>query len=105
MAIYPELLSSALLADEAKEVALGELLATALTRRARVLKSGGRRGHSVERDLIHDVGYDCALIRLCSAVGIDVTASSFGRPREERARLERALAAGGLDLARLDQRQ
>jgi hypothetical protein len=47
---------------------------------------------SAERNLAYDVDYDSALIKLCMAVGINAELTSFGQPREERTRLEHALA-------------
>ena len=97
MAMYVQLLSAVLLSDEATPCASGELLSLARTRRHRLLASAGHP-RSAERDLAHEVDYDCALIRLCAAHDIATAPSSFGQPRVERSRLERALARVGLDL-------
>jgi hypothetical protein len=62
------------------------------------LLSADRSHRSAEGSLANDVQYDCALIRLCAATGIETTAACFEQPRVERARLERALATTGMDL-------
>jgi hypothetical protein len=102
MAMYVQLLSavlSAVLVSDATEATTpGELLSLARQRRQQMLTSADHASSSAERDLAYDVDYDCALIRLCLAVGIPATSASFGRPRDERARLERALAEADVDL-------
>ena len=69
--------------------------------RAATRCSRPRAAHTFARNayLAYDVDYDCALIRLCAAAGIETTPASFGQPGAERARLERALATTGFDLA------
>jgi hypothetical protein len=101
MAMYVHLLSAVLLSDKPSADVQEELLAVARTRRDEMLASTSPSHDraSAERSLAYDVNYDAALIALCAVTGIDATPASFGRPREERARLERALALAGLDLA------
>jgi hypothetical protein len=49
--------------------------------------------------LAAELAYDRALVRLCEYQGITVDASWFNHPALARLRLERQLAASGLDLA------
>src|ERR1700689_2701654 len=102
MTMYVHLLSAAVNSDEPRASAPRELLAVARTRRDQMLASAGHIRPSAERSLAYDVNYDAALIALCAVMGIDATPAFFGRPKEERARLERALADAGLDLAETD---
>jgi hypothetical protein len=102
MAMYAQLLSAVLTSDRAVSYAPGELLSLARTSRHQMLTSTDRSHRSAERDLAYDVQYDCALIRLCSAAGIETTPASFGQPGVERARLERALTESGVDLRPVD---
>ena len=48
-----------------------------------------------------EIAYDRALIKLCAANGIQVSAESFSRPAAERARLEHELATHGIALFEL----
>jgi hypothetical protein len=105
MTMYVHLLSAALTSQEPRAGPPGELLAVARTRREQMLSSTSHNHPSAERSLAYDVNYDAALIGLCGVMGIDATPASFGQPREERARLERALADAGLDLADTDRPQ
>jgi hypothetical protein len=102
MAMYVQLLSAVLTADQAGSYAPGDLLARARTSRLQMLSTTDRSPLSAERDLAYDVNYDCALIRLCAVEGIATTPASFGQPGVERARLERALAETGVDLGQAD---
>lgn len=102
MAIYVQLLSAGLMADATKAVAPGELVSLVRERRDQMLAPTGPSGPSAERSLAYDVKYDCALIRLCAAVGIHASPASFGQPRGERLRLERALADAGVHLGTAD---
>lgn len=52
-----------------------------------------------------EVAYDRALIKLCEANGIEVSADGFSHPAAERNRLERELATCGIDLADLAHRR
>jgi hypothetical protein len=101
MAMYVQLLSAVLTADRAGSYAPGDLLSLARTSRHQMLTSTDRAHLSAERVLAYDVNYDCALIRLCAASGIETTPASFGQPGVERARLERALAESGVDLGQV----
>ena len=98
MAMYVQLLSAVLTSGGADSYVPGELLSLARTSRHQMLTSTNRSHLSAERDLAYDVRYDCALIRLCAAAGIETTPASFGQPAVERARLEPALAETGVDL-------
>jgi hypothetical protein len=98
MAMYVQLLSAALTSEGVDSYGPGKLLSLARTSRHQMLTSAERPCRSAEQDLADDVHYDCALIRLCAAAGIDTMPASFGQPRVERARLERALALSGMDL-------
>jgi hypothetical protein len=102
MAMYVQLLSAVLMSDATEASTPAELLALARTRRHRMLTSPGHAPSSAERDLAYEVNYDCALIRLCLAIGIPARAASFGQPRDERDRLEHALAEAGVDLVGAD---
>jgi hypothetical protein len=99
MSMYVDLLSAVFTSDRSEAAGPGELLSLARARRAQMLTSRRHVPSSAERHLTNDVSYDCALIRLCAAVGIPAAARSFGQPLEERARLERSLAENGIDLA------
>jgi hypothetical protein len=99
MSMYVELLSAVFTSDPSEPVGQGELLSLARSRREQKLNPTRHETSSAERHLTHDVNYDCALIRLCAAVGIPATPRSFSQPLDARARLERALAETGIDLA------
>ena len=98
MAMYVQLLSAALTSEGADSYVPGELISLARTSRHQMLTPSDRLSRSAEDDLAYDVHYDCALIRLCAAAGIETTPASFGQPMVERARLERALAQKGMDV-------
>jgi hypothetical protein len=98
MAMYIQLLSAVLLSDTTEAGTPAQLLTLARTCLRQMLTSADRATSSAERDLAYDVDYDCALIRLCLAAGIPATPAAFGQPRDERERLERALAQAGFDL-------
>jgi hypothetical protein len=51
--------------------------------------------------LAAEISYDRALIKLCTASGIEVDVMAFSHPFEARSRLERELAALGTDLVAL----
>jgi hypothetical protein len=105
MVMYIELLSTLLTTDlETAALDPAELLSLVRERRYRMLTSIRRFGHAVEWNLAYDADYDCALIRLCAAFGIDAGPTSFGQPREERSRLEQALTEAGVDLQRFEYR-
>ena len=99
MAMYIQLLCAVLTSGRTDSSEPGELL---LGRgRAAVSCSGPPTAPVGRRSGIWPTRsqYDCALIRLCAAEGIQTTPAAFGQPRVERARLERALATTGMDLA------
>jgi hypothetical protein len=96
--MYVQLLAAAFTADRSEMPGRGELLSRARTCRGKMLRSTLHAPASVERYLARDVTYDCALIRLCVAVGIPATPASFSQPLDERARLEHALAEAGVGL-------
>jgi hypothetical protein len=98
MAMYVELLSAGFNSGEPTVTGPEDLLTLARAHRGAMFTAVGRRHLSAERSLAYDVVYDTALIRLCGAVGIEATPALFGQPREERARLEHALAEAGMDL-------
>jgi hypothetical protein len=102
MAMYIQLLSAVLASSGSDSYAPGELLSLARTSRHRMLTSTDRAHPCADRNLAHDVHYDCALIKLCAAAGIAATPASFGQPAVERARLERALADMGVDLQQVE---
>jgi hypothetical protein len=98
MAMYVGLLSAVLDTDGPTAFATGELLSLARTHRSRMLASAQDPHPSADWSLAYDVIYDSALIRLSAAVGIEAAPALFGQPRDERARLELALAEAGVDL-------
>ena len=51
--------------------------------------------------LAMEVAYDCALLKLCAANGIDTVATDFSHPANDRRRLEAALKEAGIDLTSL----
>jgi hypothetical protein len=102
MAMYVQLLSAVLTSDATEAATPGQLLSLARLRRHRLLAAADHAYSSAERDLAYDVDYDCALIRLCQAVGLPATPASFSQPRDERSRLERDLSEAGVDLVTAD---
>jgi hypothetical protein len=100
MSMYVDILSSAL--DRWVDRLDGrDLVEYSLGCRAEMLKSGPHRGDSSYAVLASEIAYDRALIKLCELHQVQVTATSFAYRKEERARLERELAAAGTDLAAL----
>jgi hypothetical protein len=97
--VYAHILSSAL-DDWVDELTGDALIDYALVCRDEMIKPGGRHGETALMALSAQVAYDRALLKLCEAHGIDIDNLSFAHPRQERARLEAALAAAGLDLDR-----
>jgi hypothetical protein len=98
MSMYVELLSAVLAAEEAEPVTADSLLDVAADCRARMLRSRTQRTVSAKHALANEIAYDRALVNLCAFHGIEVDPGRFTHPREERARLERALAEIGVDL-------
>jgi hypothetical protein len=98
--MYAHILGSAL--DDWVDELTGEALSDyALVCRSEMLRPPAFEGGVALTALAAEVAYDRALIKLCEAHGIDVIDPSFLHPREERARLEEALASAGLDLVGL----
>lgn len=101
--MYVDLLASAL--DEWEDDLTGEALVDyVLTCRNEMLTTVPRRGKSAYVALAAEIAYDRALIKLCSAHGIDAEPADFAHPSDERAELERALVDAGIDLAVLARR-
>ena len=105
--MYSHLLSSVL--DDWVDEFTGEALVDyALVCRAATLASRPRcsakgMDESACIALGAEIAYDRALIKLCAANGIQVSAEGFSHPAAERARLEHQLATHGIglfDLAR-----
>ena len=98
--MYVDLLSSALdawveqLDDE-------ELITYTLERRTEMLQTNTQSSTDVYEVIATEITYDCALIMLCKRYDIEVDVLNFRFPREERASIERQLAAQGADLALL----
>jgi hypothetical protein len=103
MSMYVELLTSAL--DEPLVPLDGDALVDqVLTCRAELLALGSHHGKSAYAALAVEVAYDRALLQLAAASGIAAASARFMHPKEERQRLERELAAAGVDLVALAQR-
>jgi hypothetical protein len=96
--MYVELLSAALAGNEEGPMRMADVRSSAVDCRDRMLASRTRVDRSVERELANEIGYDCSLINLCTALGIEAEAERFAQPASERARLEKALADVGEDL-------
>jgi len=97
MAMYVEILSTALAADDGSD----DL--PALTRRAQQARMN--RPHaprsepiSVSAAIAAEVAYDGALVQVCGKYGIETEPERFASPTTERQRLERELGLRGIDL-------
>ena len=98
--MYVELLSQILDNDNDTELPPeDDLLDVALGYRSRTLETPWPGRVTVHQALANEIAYDRALIRLCTASGIEAAPSDFGHPRVARDRLERELARAGIDLA------
>jgi hypothetical protein len=98
MSMYVELLSN--YSDGWREDLTGsDLLEYAVNCRAEMLSSGPAKGGSAYSALALELGYDRALIRMCTTKGIDALAADFAHPRQARTHLEQELAGAGIDLA------
>jgi len=95
--MYAELLSS-IQSDPLDAMNGSGLVAYAIARRAALLHHIPTSEEGVYDALSEEVAYDMALMKLCERHGIEAAASGFSHPKEERARLERALTAAGIDL-------
>jgi hypothetical protein len=102
MNMYTELLSS-VFEDWVDELSGSALVDYALICRAEMLAP--RAAGTACAALAAEITYDRALIKLCVSRRIDVDVQGFGQPRRERERLERELAARGIDLVALARRQ
>jgi hypothetical protein len=100
--MYAHILSSAL-NDWVDELTGDALVDYALVCRTEMRRPPQYQGETALIALAAEVAYDRALIKLCEAHGIGVVDLSFLHPRQERARLEAALVAAGIDLAGRDQ--
>jgi hypothetical protein len=82
-----------------------ELIDYAIICRSEMLVShrsvGPPRGESAYSALGAEIAYDRALLKLCAVYGIESSPQGFSRPSYERNRLERELAARGMDLSKL----
>ena len=101
--MYAHILASAL-DDWVDELTGDALFDYTLVCRSEMLKPGDYEGDVALTALAVEVAYDRALIKLREAHGIDAIDVNFLHPREERTRLEEALAAAGLDLVGLARR-
>lgn len=101
--MYVDILSQAL-DDWVDELSGDALIEFAQLCRTQMLDAAPPPGSTTSTALSTELSYDRALIKLCEARGIDVKYSSFSRPVQERARLERRLVEIGLDLAALSWR-
>jgi hypothetical protein len=91
MSMYSEILAKALVdepLDDTSAHRTSELLQAVNERRADVLES---RTLGTEGRVACEVAYDVAIMRLCAAMGIEVTADQFSSPTLERERLVRQL--------------
>lgn len=101
--MYTQLLTSA--PRGSLENLQGEaLLCYTLDCRSEMLASGPITRATAMSALAMEVAYDCALLKLCAANGIDTVATDFSRPAQDRRRLEAALQELGIDLASLARR-
>jgi hypothetical protein len=103
MSMYTQLLTSA--PRGSLENLQGEaLLCYTLDCRSEMLASGPITRATAMSALAMEVAYDCALLKLCAANGIDTVATDFSRPAQDRRRLEAALKEAGIDLTSLARR-
>jgi len=95
MNMYTHLLSS-IFEDWVDELTGAPLVDYALLCRTEMLAP--RDAASACIALAAEIAYDRALIKLCASQQIAVDVMGFSQPRSERERLERELAATGVDL-------
>jgi hypothetical protein len=101
MSMYSEILAKALEDELESEDATSarpmsevrELFKSVNERRARVLETTDL---APEDRVACEIAYDVAIMKLCAAVGIEVTPDQFSFPTSERAHLERQLAEAGM---------
>lgn len=96
--MYVALLSAVLAHDEPMAISRDSLLDAVVDCRTRMARSKVGANVSARHALAYEIAYDHALVRLCTAGGIHVDPEGFSHPRQERARLERALTESGVDL-------
>jgi len=100
MSMYTQLLTSA--PRGPLENLQGEaLLCYTLDCQSEMLASGPITRATAMSALAMEVAYDCALLKLCAANGIDTVATDFSHPAQDRRRLEAALRDAGIDLTSL----
>jgi hypothetical protein len=102
--MYTHLLSS-VFDDWVDELSGSALVDYAVVCRAEMLASTPFRRESATLALAAEVNYDRALIKVCMANGIEADVLGFANPGAERARLERDLAAAGIDLVAFARRR
>jgi len=101
MTMYVHLLASAF--DDWVDGLIGEALVDyTVVCRAEMLASQSsvhhHKGESAYIALAAEVAYDRALLKLCTACGIEASTQGFSHPSDERLRLERELVGMGVDL-------
>jgi hypothetical protein len=106
MAMYAQLIEAALerVGPSEEALSIGDVLSE-LIRCKNGLDSSRRNDSSAGWSLpavANEIAYDVVLIALARQFGIKCDPRAFDRPREERARLEDAVAARGLVLHELD---
>jgi hypothetical protein len=108
MMMYAQLIEAALERvgpfEEARTI--GDVLSE-LIRCRNGLDANGRNGDAASWALhavANEVAYDVVLIALARQFGIDCDPHAFDQPREERTRLEDAVAARGFVIDELDDR-
>ena len=98
--MYVRLLSASL-EDWTDELTIEELIDHVLACRNEMLETLSGERDTVYALLGAEVAYDRALIKLCAVLNIEGDVVSFTSPKQERHRVEAALAKCGVDLASL----
>ena len=98
--MYSELLSAMVLNTDSSEQppSQPELVATLIQCRGRLRRRKGERECSIAQDLALELDHDRNLLRLCGALGIEMSPEAFVEPIPERRRLEEALRDRGIEL-------
>jgi hypothetical protein len=96
--MYAELLSHAMERWEG-ELSEEALFDYARACRLEMLSFTSASGSDAYLSLAKEIAYDRALMKLCAAHGIEVNASDFSHPSDERTRLEDSLADHGVTLS------
>lgn len=102
--MYVDLLTHALAKWE-DEVSDEVLIDHVLTCRLTMLSTSTTPEESAYTLLATEIAYDRALIKLCVSRSLAVDFAHFAHPQKERRRLERSLAAVGVDLTSLSRRR